>query len=487
MTRGTCGTVLTQVGVALSLLIAPAAHAATCTLQGTAVLEPMDNYYCDNTWQASCSGWKAVDYASTSKPLRYMRIRLFDASSATVPVAQSFTGANGAFSFTWNSSAACAGQLVRLDFVTARADENHLGASPQPYRFKIVDPEDGGATWVVPKGRYLSGTTTSWSITFPRYSTDPPFGSGVHQMNIYLALDQAMEEITSWTTNLDDQFSSTVSSAGGIVKAYYSSTVTTATRANRDEWAIYIDATDYIRGAYVRHELGHLTHWALHDRKFHKVYGCASYGYGNDTTYNHGLFSCEFGNVAMEEGMAWFFAVRSITSSNDNAWACNCAGFGSAQGTCSNTIGSALTTGWRGCFYLSDGIVWSLGDKYMSECYVPACSGWRNELANSRFLWDLIDNTSADGETENLSIAQIAGYLESMQCSSGAGDGNCNEPHMSSCYPTSDAASEGDFGWTNWQVNGNSRDAYNAWDIAEHVDGDQTAVRVVNCVQGAND
>ena len=63
---------------------APAA-AATCTINGTVALEPLDGYYCDTTFGNNCSGWKVVDLdtarGAAAKRLPYMRLEVWQGSN----------------------------------------------------------------------------------------------------------------------------------------------------------------------------------------------------------------------------------------------------------------------------------------------------------------------------------------------------------------------------------------------------------------------
>jgi len=73
----------------------------------------------------------------------------------------------------------------------------------------------------------------------------------------------------------------------------------------------------------MRHELGHLVHHATHDRKMWR--SCSAYNLNGGE--GHTVRSCEHGYSAMIEGMATFFAVRSMvfhTNHTKSAFYCSC-------------------------------------------------------------------------------------------------------------------------------------------------------------------
>jgi hypothetical protein len=121
--------------------------------------------------------------------------------------------------------------------------------------------------------------------------------------------------------------------------------------------------------------------------------------------------------------------------------------------------------------------------------------GFRNEFNVARFLWDVIDGSSGDEDT-NSSMIELAQLMADMPCTEAAGswgnDGNCNEPDRSSaasCYPLSPYGTA--FSDVHLLEYGSlavgTRDTYNPYDFGDMIPESQYSARYVNCVDLAAD
>lgn len=111
--------------------------------------------------------------------------------------------------------------------------------------------------------------------------------------------------------------------------------------------------------------------------------------------------------------------------------------------------------------------------------------GFRNEVDTVRFLWDIVDANNEGSEPTNESVASLMPLILTMPCSTAAfgDDGSCKENMQATaeeCVPVSEI---GGYLYTHR----GSRDAYNPYDFAELIPGDQTGARNRNCVDKATD
>jgi hypothetical protein len=299
-------------------------------------------------------------------------------------------------------------------------------------------------------------------------------------------------------------------------------------------WSIDLDASTYDLGGLVRHEVGHMVHFAVHDRS--QNWGCNSDALAN--VAGRKATSCEWGYQAMLEGLPTFFAVRSITSNDTNVWFCQCADAAN-QDQCSEVASGASgfdndriqgcpdgeAWGWRGigdafafsrdqctrvrkvegCSVFTDtnqNGVWNEGEtQYCSSSSGGVCTdywkhGHRNTVQVVRFFWDVLDASNeapleSYGHIDDTTLAMdgaggLVSVFESMPCP-GTGEGHCSEPSWQAptCYPASATASG------TWWPMGFTRDSYNPYDFGQLIagvdEGSATSELQLNCMGWAGD
>ena len=509
--------------VGSALLSATAQAAATCTVQGKIQIRPMDNYYCDTgpSPSQSCSGWLETNLDTATNPMQYMRIVITNSAGQNT-YARTWTDANGDYSATFTVSGwnGCTGRLVdiRLQFMRVHEDDADM-SSGERRRFHIVEPSTN-ATWERNhwNDEPLDGTTTTRNYTFTRSR----FTGGHRRVaNVYYTVNSALSEIVTWTSNLSSEFSDTNTS--NILAVKYdgnpwsqcsgTGSLGCASQAN---WDIELDESLYPNGGFTRHELGHMVHFALHDRDQCWGSGCVSCKSDNyDSSGGREAVSCEWGYHAMVEGFPSFVAVRSLTTNDTNAWYCICHDT-TNQDVCSETavgtldndriddcVGFAANTwGFRGvgddfatttdhCVRVEENEGCNCVDTSPNDgiCDNYDELGWRNTQQVVRFFWDVVD-TNNEGGNDNTDLSMngtngLADTIEDMSCSGvyyGI-DGTCNEPNRGTGSSCSPSATNGSaiFPMTA------TRDSYNVWDMAAAIAGNQTDEREINCVDGATD
>ena len=188
---------------------AASAQAETCTVSGTYKFDPTDFYYCDTTQFGTCSGWNVVDLDTkvgdaAAVPVRYARVRIRSAANTTT-YATTHTSASGFFSATFSSDvfgvgAQCEsrGVTIVLDFL--RADERDLALAAPRYRFRLVDRNDTLRFHARPVTLSSAGNSTTSNFRQRFAAVDNP----AHYYAVYFTADNAMAEITRWSTNLRD-------------------------------------------------------------------------------------------------------------------------------------------------------------------------------------------------------------------------------------------------------------------------------------------
>ncbi len=491
-----------------------AAGAATCTINGTVAVEPLDGYYCDTTF-GSCSGWKVVDLdvarGATAKRLPYMRMEVWQGSTY---LGRTHTSATGAYSITFTvPGSTCAGQSVSVRHWMERIHEADLNASTKRYRFAIVAyqanlSEDQMVNrYYVPVAVALTGTSTTVSATFVANQANPNIYQRV--ANLYFTVNAAMTEIVQWTSRLESHFRHTSSAADGIFRVVYGPEDPNGGGNFMGTWGIRIGFGEYNRGSLTRHELGHAVREALHDRKCSfnggpGGNGCSTYGYNFVGNYNSD--TCEYGSAAFNEGIASFFGTRTATAHDTNVWDCRCRD-NYNQGICSQMSNNLTTPDRVQACPSQGGDFVGIGDRWIvssatckrlnpnggcNDCatgtdgfcvpFYSALWGWRNVVQVQRFLWDLID-TSTDGGTETIdySIGSLITAMQAMPTGWGV-DGSCREsekPPSAACNPATNGL----------PVTGGtgSRDAYNPKDISDLLPEDLAGVMHLNCVGFATD
>jgi hypothetical protein len=503
------------VGVLLSLL-ASQARAVSCNVQGTVTIEPQDSFYCDTTvlGSAACSSWREVNLDTTTKPMRYMWITVVPHDGVE---ASTRTDANGNWSTTvWVNAAQCQGQAVDIQYKFARLWEFLGGFYNGPLsRFWIVDVDEannmpGVNLHAKEVHQILSGPTHTRNQNWTRGSTDVT----TRLANTYYILNSMITEVVTWSDNLHSRFLSDLMGEP-VLKFGMELNVGGFGGLTRTPHDVLIGWPAYGAGGVVRHELGHVVHTYVHHED--RNWGCLSYGFshssctGTDGCENKR--SCEYGSTALSEGLANFFAVRSITTNDTQVWGCACfdgASGGSYWHICSDHALSTFDSDgdwFKDCSgglgldfsYIGDFRVSSpstcvrLNKEGGCNCSPPmgstACplsfyssTGWRNATQITRFLWDLIDQSTDDGgvDNENLGITDIVQALEAMPCvgNHGGEDGSCEEDFTTPCDPESEGP---------LPANPPSRDSYNVHDIEHALPNSQTAERALNCVQGAPD
>lgn len=485
-----------------------AAGAATCTINGTVAVEPLDGYYCDTTFGNNCSGWKVVDLdiarGAAAKRLPYMRIEVWQGSTF---LGKTHASSTGAYSITFTvPQSFCSLASVTVQHWMERIHEADLNASTKRYRFAITafvpgnpPPEDQMVNrYIVPVSVPLTGTTTTLGVTFPANTS-----LSSRLANLYFTVNSAISDIVTWTSRLDGHFRHTSGAANGIFRVVYGPEWGGGGGNFMDGWGILLGYDTYNRGSLVRHELGHGVREALHDRKC-GFSGCSSYnyyfvgGYGSD--------SCEYGSAAFNEGIASFFGIRSATTHDTNVWDCRCRD-NNNQGICSQMSNNLTTPDrvqlcpdldgdfvgvgdrWivssatckrlnpnKGCYGCATG-----GDGFCTPLY-NAFWGWRNIVQVQRFMWDLID-TNNEGGNDNVdyTAGSLITKMQAMPTGFGV-DGSCRESERApgqDCNPVIDGP----------PVSGGtgSRDAYNPRDISDLLPEDLANVMAINCVGFATD
>ncbi len=491
---------------------APAA-AASCTINGTVAVEPLDGYYCDTTFGNNCNGWKVVDLdlarGATAKRLPYMRIEVWQGSTY---LGKTHTSSTGTYSITFTvPGSACAGQSVTVQHWMERMHEADMNASTKRYRFAITAYAPGGVSedlmvsrWILPVTVPLTGASTSLVKTYPANTSHTS-----RLANLYFTVNSAITEIVKWTPRLDGHFRHTSGAANGIFRVVYGPDWTGGGGNFMAGWGILLQYDTYNRGSLVRHELGHAVREALHDRKCSFSggpfgHGCSSYNYNFTAGYDSD--SCEYGSAAFNEGIASFFGTRTATAHDTNVWDCRCRD-NNNQGVCSQTSNNLTTPDRvRACPDL-DGDFVGVGDRWIVSsatckrlnpgkgCYgcatgsdgfctplYSALWGWRNVVQVQRFMWDLIDTNNEGGnDTIDYSASSLITAMQAMPTGWGV-DGSCRESEKApgqDCNPSIDGA----------LVTGGtgSRDAYNPRDISDLLPQDLTAVMHLNCVGFATD
>lgn len=335
--------------VLITALVPATAHAVTCNVTGTVKIDALDSYFCkedpDGPGGATqdCSNWNETDLDTTTKPMKYIRLKVTNSTNSNDVYDNAFTDASGNFTATWTDTSwsSCTGHSVDVVIWFQRVHEDDTGLNSNwRTRFRVVQPGGGNTTWTHAPGSNpdwsdvaLTGSTTP--VGTKTFARDPNTGGQRRQANIYYTANSAITEIVAWTNNLSAEFAQTGTAADGTgpMRIVYDAAAWTecggspGACAYQDTWHIELDEMLYNNGGVTRHEVGHLVHAALHNRKRCVegvgCVGCNSNGLnGTPGTPSSG---CEWGYHAVVEGLATFFATRSITENDTNAWWCNCA------------------------------------------------------------------------------------------------------------------------------------------------------------------
>lgn len=458
------------------------AQAASCTVSGYVRYEPADRYYCDTNSQV-CTGWLQVDldrYRTGdlgAKPQRYMRLSFWNGSGTRL--ATTYTNASGYYSATVTvPGSSCAGASVQMQREYARAHESDIALGSPRFRFKLTLADKvtvrASALLVVP----LTGSTTTYSVT---QAADDSLNGRLN--SVYYIMDAAVAEASNWWSTLSTRLSAANATAAlsVVVDQTFTSTSYSET-SDIEDGTIWLKYAEFASGGQLRHEFGHRIHQLLHNKA--QTSECLTY------TGPHGLDTCGYGFVSTTEGIASFFAARTITSADTNVWFC-WKEWASPQDQCSFQT-NALTGDTDGDGVQASNRYAIYGDVHVTSnavCTVPnatscACGGsgqpvcaaqstrnsfgFRIETQVARFLWDIIDSNNESGlDDTDMTAGTFVQALAGMSCS-GSGDGSCNEPNVSSCTAA-------------------SRDKYNAKDIDDLLPGDQSQEMALNCVAAAPD
>lgn len=430
----------------------PAAAAVMCTLNGTLRYEPVDTYNCDTDFMA-CNEWRETDLdkrrGANASPLEYMRVEILDSNAAVVPLKVTHTNATGAYSATFPLDGnTCTGRVVFLRKKYMRVHESDIAAATPRYRFRIVDatPQEN-VRMITSEPVTLGGPTSTFNQLFP--ATNTTINGRAHA--VYYTMNSAVREIATWSTNLSTRLASTVPTEQQPIVLDPSVTGNSATYsdpAGRGRMMLGYDS--YRAGGIIRHELGHWVHQLAHKRL--QAHTCFSYQ--RDGMEAHSYNTCEYSFAASMEGLAHFFAVRSVTSNDTNAWLC--AYTNAPPDECARSIANR-TADFDGDGAEEANSSWIiLGDAFVnqtSRCTVPyplgcgcggtnepACTsitgrsinGGRMEGQIARFLWDVIDSNNESGDDTDLAVQDVIAGLEAMPCS-GTANGSCNEANSTPC------------------------------------------------------
>ena len=505
---------LVSLFVVVSCMQGVARADVTCTLRGRRTIEPLDSYFCDNA-SSDCTGWLEQDLhrARTGdlgpRPLQYLRIDLYQGNKFLLTT---HTDANG----DWAASVrlpgdTCVDQQVDVRWVFARVHEDDLNASNTRYRFYITSNNADASRYTFNRVR-LSGTVTSYDHTTPSSTTS----EAARIANVFYTANSTVRELVRWTGRLNQAFASRNLREGGAMRIRYdaANAGVFSTAEDQPRWRVNLGYETYNRGAYLRHEIGHLVHMATHSGRMSLV--CNSDNLGS--VRGRSDTGCDHGFNALLEGLPSLIGMRTIfdSNTNGNGWWCTCGDNGN-QNVCSDSIATALRDNDRivGC---TAGVFSGVADDFATTaancsrlrrqdgcCDLDTCGacgtagdcaqsfwqrhGWRNTRQIHRFLWDLLDSTTDGGQDDtDLTMAGANGFiaiLENMPCDAGVFgvDGTCNEgarASASQCVESNSATAPPA------DANG-TRDTYNVWDVAWLVPGDQENERVINCVQGVDE
>lgn len=525
-----------------SLVLAAAAipmraRAATCTVNGTVQINSWDSYYCDSSHLTFCAGWKEKDLDSATKTMKDMHIEVQEEPGGAL-LGEGWTNSSGYFSISFARSPSCSGLQFKVRYrfkMVNTADPE----APRTGRFRIE--KDTGATWsflTYPANTFgtspCSSSTCTKNKTFQRTTSDID-----RSASIYYTAQSAISQIVPWSVNLNSRFSniSEVSDGTGMLRYNFDNSNMNGSffsAGSPGPWLVTLDYEDYMKGMTVRHETGHAVHAAVHGRKPNGM--CYSDRLLDSTPPpgTHRADSCEYGYAAMTEGIAEFFAVRSMVVTDTNqAFSCRCHDESTPnQDTCSETAPGALADDDRilGCTGFPDTGFKGLGDDFVTQrtqcvrvaslqnygchcddfgtppdgfcdtqpsfaqpcpdAFMPfgVCDnhealGWRNESNIARFFWDVLDPNNEANDNDTYSISSIVADLEAMACDASVfgDDDTCNEPNEATSADCTPAETVIPFTLYS------TRDAYNVWDVASVLTGDQSLERWNNCVDLASD
>lgn len=488
-------------------------HAVSCTVQGTMQVQSMDTYYCD-TDILSCISWKesALD---TTLPLKNVGVTLYDSSGGWKGT--DVTDQNGFYSITASFTACNQPIEVRIWL------QGHQGTGGGSYVFRVTGPGPDYLTHAIAKTATLNGSVTTVNNTIMRSSNatlNRRLGT------IYQTANSALEEIQTWSANIDWMFGS----YGNLRIEYHSGNA--ASDADPDTWSIRLGYDRYQWGANTRHEIGHIVHDAVHHGFLNP--SCYSLQLNQQGVNAHIEDSCEYAFTATWEGLATFFAVSSIApelgSDSNRAFFCFCnQPPTSNQDICSDVALTALADDDR-TVTCTGGYFAGVGDTYANststcselwpalgcsctdsngntECDDPwpgatdppwnQSNGHRSEQNVYRYFWDIIDISNDSGlDDTNLSMQDLVAGLEGMPCTGvcdgpGGGvddcgvDGTCNEPGKPWAWYCNPVPT-----WTEpTSHTTGDRDSYNPSDLSENtiIPGSQWGERQLNCVHNAPD
>lgn len=513
----------------------PVARAVSCTVQGTIRIESMDTYYCDpDIAGINCTGWKETDlddkHEANAPPMRYAYILVTDTSNNTL--AQTYTNGSGFYSTPSFSLPACSGN-IRLHAFLVRVDPANF---PLYGYFRI----SANSAQELTQGRYwteaLTGSTTTIDKTVQSGSNPTEFQRAA---TVYHTAESAISEIRTWSTNLANRFYGSFAIDGtGMPRICYDDSPDCLPAggglAQQANWRILLAYSAYNFGSITRHEIGHLVHFAVHNRNM--TLSCDSTGMLSSPPVPE--VGCEYGYNAVVEGLPSYFAVMSIVTSvtsntGNGAFLCKCAGAtNSDQDRCSDAaaaVGSDsdaitqcaggtdssfqgygddfVTTGRcarlrpgrtaYGCECLDGSDPGTNCDDYpavpemcpddlspFNECDDYAALGWRNTIQVGRYLWDVMDTKNESSQDDvDLTREEIIAAFESMPCTAGQ-EHSCNEPNTSPCVPNPAGAPLP-------PPSDQTRDSYNVADIAWRLwtswGGNHDSEKALNCVDGADD
>lgn len=512
------------------------AHAVTCTVQGKVEIQSVDSYYCDQDHASYCNGWTERDLDSKNSPMKYLLLSLHLNNPQRTFIKSTVTNANGQYSTTFDSAAiassTCPNELIIVEWLV-RVHESDVLAPVPRVRFGITD-----IAWPSPlfysteaNATRQSGNIYKKNILHQR-PKDPVTGAPIsgapsafaQAANIFYTANSAISQMVLWHDRINAYFAVPWTDVNNIFQIRYNPNSQIPESGVWRRFAPWVDITagNYNLGALIRHELGHVVHDALHGKyangQWNRRWGpCTNYSYGNVPT--HAGIGCEWGSAATSEGIASFFGIRSLVTTEDRfAWGCGCRDNGD-QGLCTDSANDINTSPQRIATTCNGGVA-GIGDAYVtSPSHCPRVTaaagcqscvtsqldgqvicapcpdidadglcdnyqalGFRQELNVVRYLWDIMDINAESGDDTTRSIANIAQFFVLVPCqyNLAGSDGSCNEPERISgaCNPVSNV---GDVP----QAYGNgTRDSYNMRDLAVLLNTGSNGELGLNC--GAN-
>ena len=515
--------------------VSPAFADVTCLINGNITLDSSDSYYCDTSTGIDCTGWTEVDLDSVSRPMQYMGVEIWNLAGS-YRYKRVFTNQTGGYAalVTLPGNQPCAGRQLYLFVDLRRVHESDVNAATPRFRFKVTYNNQGLDTL---SRKYYRAITLDGPVSAEHWHFDRvPNGTIETEMsaavNLYYMTNSALTEAVTWGPVIDQAFSSTDETAGGIYRVLW-------TQAERSQLLVqcgesggcasvggwYVAAINIAgNGMLMRHEIGHSLHQAIHGRV--GLSDCAgSENFGGSSSRDHR--GCEWGSLITREMFVNVLGYRTIAKEDQTTdiWRCGSTTSarvtaGVAQDLCVQCRAAGNSDDDRIVNCLGSGDLFvGIGDTYANapqhctrlerakgcgtctdtspadgicDDYTSASGlGWRNPVNFERYIWDLLDASNESyvtlADTSNLSINDLVTIMSTTMGSGngpGGQDGTFREPSPvggGSCVP------DATVGPNSRDGGGGTRDGYNARDFEQAVPNSQVSLMGINSVAGAVD